>query len=148
MNYQEDVDQVLFGTYRQIALLATGISILLGVGVWLIYPTLGVEYWLWPSSLIDWTFVIGFIFLAAGVAFYRAGLLAACWVSFPAHVALAHFYYSQHGFVILPFQNDLLSYALISAMIAIFYGLIGYFLGTVSRWGIDRSSFSNPKVVD
>lgn len=149
MNYQERVARLLFGSNRQGVLVATAIGILLGVGAWLIYPMLGVEYWLWPSSLIDWGFVVGFVLLATGVAFYRSGLLATWWMSFPAHVVLAHyFYYSQSGFVVLPFQNDLLSFALISATIALFYGLVGYLLGTVSRWGKGHTTFSSPETVE
>jgi|GEM_PF-3087284 len=135
MHYREAGALVLFGTSRQNSLLATGSGILLGVSVWLLDPILGVEYWLWPSSLVDWAVVAGSVLLVAGVTFDRAGLLAACWVNFPAHVAFAHHHYSQTGFVVLPFQNDLLSYALISAQIAVFYGLLGYLLGTASRWG-------------
>ena len=118
------------------------------MAVWGIYPIFDVKYWLWPSSLIDWGFVFGFIFLAAAVTLYGSGLLAAWWVSFPAHVTLAHYVYSQNGFVVLPFQNDLLSYVVISAAIASIYAVVGYLLGIVCRWVIDRPTFNRSEGVD
>ena len=69
--------RLLIGTNRQGAVLTVGIGLLFGVATWLLYPILGVEYWLWPSSLDEWAFAFGFVLLAAGIAFDRAGLLAA-----------------------------------------------------------------------
>lgn len=107
------------------------------------YPLFGFDYWPMPHSPMDWVFVFGFVILAAGVAFDRAGFLAAWWVNIPAHVAMSHYVYSS-GFVHLPFQNDFLSYLVIAAMIAFVYGVLGYFIGQAGRWWFDRATFSDP----
>lgn len=136
MTHISDVRKILFGANRQATLLALGLGGVLGPGAWIAEPLLGVSYWWWPTSPMDWAFVVCFILLATGVAFYRSGFLAACWVSFPAHIVYAHYFYAdQFGFVALPIQNDLLFYVLISATFAVFYATIGFLLGTVSRWG-------------
>lgn len=137
MKYREVGGRLLLGTNQQAALLGVGVGVLLTVAVWLLHSIIGVQYWLGPHSLIDWVFVIGFVLVTAVVAFHRSGLLVAIWVSFPAHILLAQYQFS-HGFVVLPFQNDLLSYIYISAVIAGSYGLVGYLLGTVSRRTIGR----------
>lgn len=147
MNYRTRVTRLLFGTNRQGALLTVGIGILLGLTAWLAYPVLEEGYALWPTSLVDWAFVLGYTLLAAGVAFDRAGLLAAWWVNIPAHVAMGHYVYSD-GFVILPFRSDFLSYLVIATMIAFLYGTLGYIFGVLSRWGFNRSDSTRGKSVD
>lgn len=143
MAYRTHLARLLVGSNRRASLLTVGIGILFGVGAWLGYPILGVSYWLLPSSLIDWAFVFSFIFLAAGVAFDRAGFLAAWWVNHPAHIAISHYYFTFHGtLVVLPFESDFLSYLVISAPITCMYGILGYLIGRASRWTLDRSGFS------
>lgn len=145
VNYRTHFVRVLFGNNRQVSILTVGSGLLLGLGAWLGYPILGVSYWLWPTSLTDWAFILGFILLAAGVSFERGGLLAAWWVNIPTHVAISHYVYSG-TFVVLPFRNDFLSYLVISAEIAFLYGVIGYFLGMVSRWVFNRFTILDRRV--
>lgn len=149
MSCHAKLDRVLFGTDRRASILAIGAGVLLGLGAGLAYPLLGVEYWLGLLTLIDWLFFGTFTLIAAGIAFERAGLLASWWVNYPAHVAISYYYYGfQSGtFVVLPFENEFLFYLVISAAIAFLYGSLGYFLGTVGRWGVDRSRSTDGRAV-
>lgn len=133
MDFLAQLTRLLVGTNRRGVLLTVASGPLLEVGAWLGYPLLGEEYWLMPHSVIDWVFVVGFVGLAAGVAYGCAGFLAAWWVNIPSHVAMSHYVYSD-GFVVLPFRNDVLSYLVIAGMIAFVYAVLGYGLGIASRW--------------
>lgn len=144
MDYRTQLTRHLCGTNRQGTILTVGIGLLFGLGAWLAYPILGEEYWPLPRSVMDWVFVLGFILLAAGVAFDRAGFLAAWWVNIPAHVAMSHYVYSS-GFVVLPFRSDFLSYLYIATMIAFVYGVLGYLIGRASWWAIHRGPISGDR---
>lgn len=137
MNNRERAGRVLFGSNRRGALLVVGLAILLGVGTWLVYPVLGLRYWLLPASLVDWAFVFGFLLLPAGVAFTRAGLLASLWVDIPTHVVTRYYFYNYYGGRIVVFGytgSRTVDIILVSGLIAVLYGLMGYLLGTAIRW--------------
>ena len=68
-------------------------------------------------------------------------------MTLPAHVAISYYVFSG-SFVVLPFRSDLLSFLVISAPIALLYGGIGYALGTVSRWGVDRAATTDGDLID
>jgi hypothetical protein len=149
MNYRDAAVRFCFGRNRRGALLATGLGILVGGVVWLLIWGFDIRYWPGLHFGVNWAFVGGFVLLSAGVAFFRAGLLAAWWVSFPAHIALTHAqWWAERDFWTLPFQNNFLSFTVIAAEIALVYGLIGLLLGTVGRWVIPPSPVFREQATD
>lgn len=122
----------------------------MGVGTWLVYPVLGLRYWLLPAYLVDWAFVFGFLLLPAGVAFSRAGLLASLWVDIPPpHVVTGYYFYNYYGGRIVVFGysgSRTVDIILVSGLIAVMYGLMGYLLGTAIRWSKCRLTLTKVTV--
>jgi hypothetical protein len=142
------VRRVLLGSDQESARTAAALGVVVGLAAWTLRRLAGVSYWWWPTLPADWTFVACFVLLAAGVAYDRAGVLAACWVTFPAHVVYAHHFYASHsGFLVLPLQHDVFS-VLASVPFAVLYGTVGYFLGATSRRAAARLQFVGAGTTD
>ena len=149
MNHLEWAGRVLFGSNRRGALLALELAVLLGLCTWLVYPILDVSYWLMPASLVDWAFIFGFLFLPAGVASARAGLLASLWVNIPTHVVLGYHFYNYQGGGIVVFGyagSRTADIILVSGLIAVIYGFVGYLLGTAIRWSKGRLALTKASI--
>ena len=149
VNHLEWAGRILFGSNRRGALLVLGLAVLLGLGTWLIYPILGVSYWLMPASLVDWAFISGFLLLPAGVASTRAGLLASLWVNIPTHVVIGYHFYNYRGGGIVVFGytgSRTADIILVSGLIAVIYGFVGYLLGTAIRWSKGRLALTKVSI--
>jgi hypothetical protein len=134
------IKTTLYGSNKRATLLTIVFGGIFGLGVWVGQSSVEISYWWWPGSSMGWGFVGLFLIFATVVAVFRAGLLATCWVGLPGHVAFAQqFYADQAGFVALPLQSHILFYLLISAAMAVFYGIIGYLLGSIGRIGTHHS---------
>lgn len=137
MTYRDRAGRLLIGSNASGALLVVGGAILVGVCTWLVYPVLGVEYWVRPTSLAEWVLLGGFLLVPAGVAVIRGGLLAALWVNIPAHVVIGFYYFIDQSGRIVVFGytgSRSVDIIVVSGVIAVLYGATGYLLGSVIWW--------------
>lgn len=139
MRWVRRIGGVVFGTDFAASVRAAQVGVALGVAAWVAYPLLGVEYWFLPADRVDYAVLGGFVLVAAAVAVRGAGFLAALWVSYPAHAAIGHYYYTtQSGqTVVLPFDSVAASVLVIAAAVASVPGTVGYVAGATLRWLID-----------
>lgn len=143
------VRRVLIGESPTVAIFAFVTGVLGGVGVWLVYPSLGeiavsgtqYHYGLVPDQPLDWLFLGVFVLGPALTAFANGGLIASWWLIFPALYALEFPVMCPEGAAgggMPPGCDQLLNIPIILIVlsIALVIGTLGYLLGNVVQRGL------------
>lgn len=140
---------VLLGRDQTVATLAFVAGVLGGIGIWLMYPSLGeiavsgtqYRYGLVPDQLLDWLFLGVFVLGSALTAYANGGLIAAWWLIFPGLYALGFPVLCPEGTAgggVPPGCDQLLNIPiiLIVLIITLVIGTLGYLLGNVVQRGL------------
>lgn len=136
--------RLTIGRNRVVVGLGVCAGIVLGLDMWWVYPYMGHIYHLVPDHPMDWQLLAVFIGLPALIAVRDGGLLPCWWVNLPPLFAIYLLEFTVVGAaggngVIREYSlATVVPAILLSVVVALLWGTLGYGFGTAVQRGLRR----------